>query len=151
MKREAVTTVLIFVWALMFAQLVRAATIAEFMGAYDPKLIYFAACSAVLGGWIRTILSLQNDSRVVWDKLAEAAWDTGKALVAGMVAFFIIQALRSAGYLVPTEVRFGAVVAAGWSRMAAVDWIATVLKDWVSAKFKQLGDVPIEKTPKDKP
>lgn len=151
MKREAVTTLLIFVWTLMFTQLVRASSVAQFVGPYDPELIYFAAGSAVMGGWIRTILSLQNDSRVVKDKLSEAAWDTGKALVAGMTAFFIVQALRSSGYMIPIEVRFGAVVAAGWSRMASVDWLATLAKGWVDAKFKQLGDAPIDKTPKDKP
>ncbi len=151
MNREAITTALIFVWTLLFTQLVRAATIAEFVGAYDYTLIYFAAGSAVLGGWIRTILSLQNDKRVVLDVLHEALWDTAKALIAGMTAFFMIQALRSSGYLIPSEVRFGAVVAAGWSRMAAVDWLVGLAKDFVSAKAKQLGDSPIDQKPKDKP
>lgn len=150
MNREATTTGLVFVWALLFSQAVKAATVAEFMGAYDRDLIYFAAGSAVLGGWIRTILSLQGDKRIVWQILPEALWDTAKALIAGMTAFFLIQALRSSGYLVPSEVRFGAVVAAGWSRMAAVDWIVGLAKDWMSAKAKQLSDAPIDK-PKDKP
>ena len=149
MKREAVTTFLIFLWALMFTQLVRAATIAEFMGAYDPKLLSFAAGSAVMGGWIRTILSLEDDNRIVREKLKEAVWDTGKALVAGMVAFFLIQALRSSGYLVPSEVRFGAVVAAGWARMASVDFLATAVKNFILAKFKQAEAAPLDKTPKD--
>ena len=151
MNREAITTPLIFIWALLFTQLVKAATVAEFMGAYDRDLIYFAAGSSVLGGWIRTILSLQGDTRIVWQILPEALWDTAKALIAGMAAFFMIQALRASGYLVPSEVRFGAVVAAGWSRMAAVDWIVNLVKDWVSAKAKQLGEAPINKTPEDKP
>ena len=150
MNREAITTSLIFVWTLLFAQAVKAATISEFMGAYDHDLIFFAAGSSILGGWIRTILSLQGETRIVWQILPEAVWDTVKALISGMTAFFLIQALRSSGYLVPSEVRFGAVVAAGWSRMAAVDWIVSLAKNWVSAKAKQLSDAPIEK-PKDLP
>ena len=150
MKREATTTALVFVWALLFTQLVKAATVAEFMGAYDNNLIYYAAGFALLGGLIRTIMSLQNDSRIVREKLAEAAWDSAKALIAGMFVFFLIQALRSAGYLVPVEVRFGAVVAAGWARMASVDWLVGMVKDYAAAKSKQLADAPIDK-PKEKP
>lgn len=142
--REASTTALIFIWALLFTGLVRAATVSEFMGAYDGNLIFFAAGFSLLGGFIRTIISLQNDSRIVRDKVVEAAWDAAKALIAGMVAFFLIQALRSSGYSVPSEVRFGAVVAAGWSRMAMVDWLAGFVKKWAETKSGQIND-------KDKP
>ena len=142
--REASTTALIFIWALMFSQLVRAATVSEFMGAYDGNLIFFAAGFSLLGGFIRTIISLQNDSRIVRDKAVEAAWDAAKALIAGMVMFFLIQALRSSGYPVPSEVRFGAVVAAGWSRMASVDWLASLVKRWAETKAGQINE-------KDKP
>ena len=145
MIREASTTALIFVWALLFSQLVRAATISEFMGAYDNNLIYFAAGFSVMGGFIRTIMSLQNDNRIVSAKVAEGVWDALKALIAGMAAFFLIQALRGSGYLVPSEVRFGAVVAAGWSRMAAVDWVVGLVKNWVEKKSAQLSDDPITK------
>ena len=145
MKREGMTAVLIFIWAMLFSQLVKAATLSEFMGGYDNNLIFFAAGFSVLGGFIRTIMSLQNDNRIVRDKVAEAVWDALKALIAGMAAFFLIQALRASGYLVPIEVRFGAVVAAGWSRMAAVDWVVGLLKNWVNKKADQLSDAPIDK------
>ena len=137
MKREALNTALIFVWALCFTQLVKAATLAEFLGPYDQELIIFAAGFALFGGALRTLLSLQGDRRIVWDKLSEAGWDAAKALIAGMAAFFAIQALRAAGYAVPIEVRFGAVVAAGWSRMHAVEWAAGLVKNLVAGKFGQ--------------
>ena len=145
MKREGVTAVLMFIWAMLFSQMVKAATLSEFMGGYDNSLIYYAAGFSVMGGFIRTIMSLQNDNRIVTAKLSEAAWDALKALIAGMAAFFLIQALRSSGYLVPIEVRFGAVVAAGWSRMAAVDWVVGLVKNWVEKKSAQLSDDPITK------
>ena len=148
MKREGSTAALIFLWALLFSQLVKAATVKEFMGAYDESLIFFAAGFSLMGGFIRTIMSLQNDNRIVSEQLKEAAWDAAKALIAGMAAFFLIQALRGSGYLVPSEVRFGAVVAAGWSRMAAVDWFAGLVKNWFEKKADQLSQEPINK---DKP
>ena len=138
MKREALTTALIFVWALFFTHLVRAATLAEFMGPYDPQLIYWAAGLSLAGGWVRTIMSLQGDDRIVREKFKESMWDTLKALIAGLFVFFIIQALRSAGYAIPNEVRFGAVVAAGWSRMAMVYWISDLVKNWVGAKVPSI-------------
>lgn len=150
MNREVTSTTLIFLWAVLFSQCVKAATISDFMGTYDQDLILFAAGSSILGGWIRTIMSLQEDKRIVWQILPEAVWDTAKALIAGMFAFFLIQALRSSGYVVPSEVRFGAVVAAGWSRMAAVDWIVNLLKIWVEARSSQIKSTIYNDKPKDK-
>lgn len=142
MKREATTTALVFLWALMFSQLVKAVTMNEFVGNYDGNLVIFAAGFSFLGGFIRTILNLQSDNRIVRDKVVEAGWDAGKALVAGMVAFFLIQAIRSSGYAVPSEVRFGAIVAAGWSRMAMIDWLASLIKQWVESKVNKENDKP---------
>lgn len=138
MKREGITAVLIFIWALFFTRLAQAATLTEFLGPYDPSLIFWAAGLSVIGGWLRTIVSLQGDDRVVIEKLQESVWDTLKALVAGLFTFFVIQAIRSSGYLVPVEVRFGAVVAAGWSRLAAIYWIGDTAKAWVSAKVPSI-------------
>ena len=148
MKRETVTTALIFCWSLAFAHIVRAATLSEFIGTYDKELIFFAAAAAVLGGWIRTILSLQSDARVVRQIFAEAAWDTIKALLAGMFVFGLIQALRAAGYAIPSEVRFGAVVVAGWSRWAAVEWLTGLAKNYVAAKAVQASDAPLKQEEK---
>ena len=149
MNRDALTTVLIFIWALLFTHLVRAATLAEFMGEYDTSLIYWAAGLSILGGWLRTILSLQGDSRVIREKFTEWLWDTFKALISGMFAFFVIQAVRSLGYAVPNELRFGAVVAAGWGGMAFVYWCRDLFTNWVSSKVLGIS-IEIPKT-KDKP
>ena len=45
MKREGVTAVLIFIWAMLFTEMVKAATLSEFMGGYDNNLIYFASAT----------------------------------------------------------------------------------------------------------
>lgn len=138
MKREALTTALIFIWALLFTHLVRAATIAEFVGPYDPSLIYWAAGFSVLGGLLRTILSLQGDGRVIVEKAKEWVWNIVNGFIAGMVAFFGVQAMRSMGYAVPIELRFGAVVAAGWGGIAALVWMRETAKTWVGSKVPSI-------------
>lgn len=138
MKREVLTTALIFMWSLLFTHLVRATTLTEFMGAYDPGLALWAASLSIVGGWLRTIVSLQSDNRVIVEKVKEWLWDTLKALIGGMFAFFVIQAIRSSGYAVPSEVRFGAVVAAGWGGMNFVYWARDVFKAWVNAKTNSI-------------
>ena len=150
MRRDLPITILLFFWLMLVSKLAQAATLTEFMGPYDPGLIWWAAGLSVVGGWLRTIMSLQGDSRYVIEKFQESLWDTLKALVAGMATFFAIQAIRSTGYTIPSEVRFGAVVAAGWSRMAAVYLITDAIKALVSSKIPPSIYVDGKK-PEDKP
>ncbi len=134
MNRAFLIGVLITVWTMLFTHTVRAATLSEFMGAYDTQLLQWAAVTALLGGGLRTIFSLQSDQRIVREISVEATWDALKALTAGLLAFILVQALRSYGWAIPTEVRFAAVLVAGWSRLATVDW----LRDWLKARRKQV-------------
>jgi len=134
MNRDAITTFLLGVWALMFTHTVKAATLNEFLGSYDAQLIQWAAGTALLGGILRTILSLQSDKRIVNHILIEALWDMLKALVAGMLAFVLIQALRASGYAIPSEVRFAAILVAGAARMSAIDWMKEALMTWLDHK-----------------
>ena len=150
MTRHRFVVVLMFLWALLFVRTVRAATLSEFMGTYDSQLLHWAAATALLGGLIRTILSLESDKRVITDIAKTAAWDAAKALIAGMLAFFVIQAVRSSGIAVPSEIRFTAVLAAGWSRIAALDWIFNAGLEWLNARKTQLVNKPADETPKDK-
>ena len=149
MKRDLPITFLLCVWLMLISKLAQAATLTEFMGPYDPQLVFWAAGLSVVGGWSRTIMSLQGDDRIIIEKFEESMWDTLKALVAGLFTFFVIQAIRSTGYLIPNEVRFGAIVAAGWSRMASVYWISGLAKAWVSSKVPSI--YVDGKKPEDKP
>lgn len=133
MSRAVFITVLVALWAMVFSHTVRAATLAEFMGGYDGQLLQWAAVTSLLGGGLRTIFSLQSDIRIVREISIEASWDALKALVAGLLAFILIQALRSSGWAIPSEVRFAAVLVAGWSRLATLD----LLRDWLKSKRKQ--------------
>ena len=144
MTRHRIVTALMVVWALLFVRTVRAATMSEFLGGYDNQLLQWAAATALLGGMIRTILSLESDSRVVRDIATTAMWDAGKALVAGMLAFVVIQAIRSAGVLVPSEIRFTAVLVAGWCRMAAFDWMLNAGREWLDARKAQVVANPLD-------
>ena len=149
MNRHRVVTVLLFVWAVLFVRTVQAATLAEFMGGYDHQLLQWAAATALLGGIIRTILSLESDKRVITDIAKTAAWDAAKALIAGMLAFIVIQAIRSSGVIIPSEIRFAAVLVAGWSRIAALDWIFNAGVEWIDARKTQLVNRPANE--KEKP
>lgn len=148
MKHEKLVIVALAVWAMCFAHVIRAATIMEFMGPYEPELLKWAAITALLGGVLRTIFSLQADGRVIRQILPEAAWDAGKALVAGLLMFWVIQALRSYGWPIPSEVRFGAVLAAGILRFTAVFWLAQAGKEWAEARKAQIVNKPVNE-PKD--
>lgn len=148
MSRHRLVVALLFLWALCFVSTVRAATLAEFMGAYDSQLLQWAAATAVLGGMIRTILSLESDRRVIVDIAKTAAWDAAKALIAGMAVFFAIQAVGSSGISIPSEIRFTAVLAAGWSRIAALDWLLNAGLEYFNARKAQVVNKALE--PKDK-
>lgn len=151
---EKLTLLLLALWALCFASAVKAATVQDFMGNYDQSLTYWAAVSAVLGGMLRTIFSLQSDARTLWVIWPEALWDVAKALVAGLLAFFVIQALRSSGYLVPPEVRFAAVLVAGIMRFAAIFWMkdlgTKLLNAWAARAMPKILD-DLATKPKDTP
>lgn len=147
MNRHSVVVLLTGAWLFSFAKVVKAATLAEFMGGYDSQLIQWAAATALLGGMIRTILSLESDTRVVKDILKTAVWDAGKALFAGLLAFIAVQALRSLGVAIPSEVRFTAVLIAGWQRMATVSWIFNIAKMIAEGAIAKATATPPKDTP----
>ena len=150
MTRHQVVIALMVFWALMFVRTVRAATLHEFMGDYDQMLLQWAAASAMLGGGIRTILSLESDKRAVRDIASTAMWDAAKSLVAGMAAFILIQSLRSGGMMIPSEIRFTAVLVAGWARMAAFEWMLDTGKEWLEARKTQIVSKPLDKQAEEK-
>ena len=150
MSRHRTTLALLFAWCLVVVKTVQATTLGEFVGPYEGQLLCWAAITALLGGVIRTILSLESDKRVIRDIAREAAWDAFKSLIAGMLAFFLIQALRSSGWQIPSEVRFAAVMAAGWQRIAAVDLIKGAVLGWLDARKVQVIDKPAQ-GPKETP
>lgn len=147
MSRHRFVVFLMVVWAMLFVRTVRAATLSEFMGGYESELLQWAAATALLGGMIRTILSLESDKRVVKDITKTAIWDAAKALIAGLMAFIVIQAVRSGGVLVPSEIRFTAVLVAGWCRMAAFDWLMNAGRDWMDARKAQFVGKPAAEAP----
>lgn len=149
MKHERFTLVVFTIWALLFAKMVRAVTLNEFMGPYEQDLVLWAAAFALMGGLFRTIFSLQSRQLVI-GILPEALWDAAKAVASGLLVFWVIQAMRSSGWLVPTEVRFGAVVAAGALRFTAVFWLMDAAKEWLEARKAQVINKPANE-PKDAP
>jgi hypothetical protein len=150
MNRHRTSLALLFLWAVLLAHAAQATTMGDFVGPYEWQLLQWAAITALLGGMIRTILSLESDKRVIRDIAREAAWDAFKSLTAGMIAFLLIQAMRSSGWNIPPEVRFAAVMAAGWQRIAAIDWMRGAVHGWLDARKAQVTQTPMN-APKDAP
>ena len=148
MKHDRLVIFLLAIWAAVFAQTVRAATLSEFMGVYDWQSLQWAAGLALLGGSLRTILSLQSRA-IIWNLAIEAAWDALKALFAGLLTFLVLEAVRSAGPAVPSEARFLAVLVAGIFRMDTIYWLRDAGADWLAARRAQLVAKPIDDKPKD--
>lgn len=146
-NRHTAVVCLMALWALAFTKVVRAATLTEFMGGYDTQLLQWAAATAVLGGMIRTILSLESDTRVVKDIAKTAMVDAFKALIAGLFVFLVVQMVRSVGYAIPAEVRFTGVLIAGWARMAIVFWVVDGLKEIVESLKAKYLNAPSKENP----
>jgi hypothetical protein len=146
-NRHGVMVCLMGLWMFSFAKVVKAATLSEFMGAYDSQLLQWAAATALLGGMIRTILSLESDTRVIKDIAKTAASDAFKALVAGLFMFLAVQMLRSLGYAIPSEVRFTAVLIAGWQRMAALTWCFNFMLEIVESLKSRFINAPPKENP----
>ena len=142
--RHHVVLGLMTLWVLSFAHVVRAATLNEFMGGYDHQLLQWAAATALLGGVARTTLSLESDRRVIRDIAATALWDAFKSLFVGMLAFIVIQAIRSSGVSVPNEIRFAAVLVAGWGRMAVFEAMKKAGIEWFEARKAQIVAKPLD-------
>lgn len=146
-NRHGVMVCLMGLWMFSFAKVVKAATLSEFMGAYDSQLLQWAAATALLGGMIRTILSLESDTRVIKDIAKTAASDAFKALIAGLFMFLGVQMLRSLGWAIPSEVRFTAVLIAGWQRMAALTWCFNFMLEIVESLKARFINVPPKEIP----
>ena len=149
MKHERLTVLMFGAWLLLFAKMVQAVTLNEFMGPYEQDLVLWAASFALMGGIFRTIFSLQG-RQIVWAIVPESLWDAAKAVVSGLLVFWCIQALRASGWLVPTEVRFGSVVAAGALRFTAIFWLMAAAREWLDARKAQIVNKAINE-PKDTP
>lgn len=151
MKRERVAIILLAFWAFGFAQIVRAATLNEFMGTYDWQSLRWAAGLAFMGGALRTIFSLQSDTRIVKDIAKEALWDSGKAIVAGLASYVALEFYRSVGGDLPDEVRFTAVLVAGIFRMDTIFWLRDLGKEKLAAFRGAVITKPIESPKKEDP
>ena len=150
MKNQTYRSIALAVWCMVFVRAVHATTVAEFLGPYDSDLTGWALVFSLLGGGIRTILSWQGNSCAVRSLAREAAWDALKASVAGMAAFFLIQALRGSGWAIPVEMRVGLILLAGWHRLSALGWMQKFIIERINAYSGKQDSKPLD-PPKETP
>ena len=129
-RRRTVSNLLLFVWLAVFIELQRnVATAAnksfkDEVLAYDVQSLLLAALMALFGGTLRTIFTLAADNKVVTNMVKESWKDILVAIVAGFLVYITIEAIRAMNvFPIPSEVRFAAIVFAGWSRLSFFGWL----------------------------
>jgi len=146
-SRRYTANLLFLFWVWGVAHLAHSATFKEEMLSYDVESLMWAALMALFGGTLRTIFTLAAEKRVLSSLLYETWKDGLVAIVAGALMYITIEALRATGWIpVPSEVRFAAIVFAGWSRLSFFGWlhnlgvnVTTGINDVVFARIKALG------------
>jgi hypothetical protein len=91
---------------------------------YDVESLMWAVIMSLLGGGLRTIFTLATDDKLVLSFGRETVKDGIVATIAGMLAYIVMEALRSFKALpISSEIRFAVIVFAGWSRMSFFGWL----------------------------
>jgi hypothetical protein len=140
MKRKTAAHVLFWAWTWAFTH-VAAATSSFSMDVrgYDLESLMWAAVMSLFGGALRTIFTLATDTAVVQSVAKESSKDAVVAIIAGVIAYIGVEAVRASGWLpVPSELRFAVIVFAGWSRLSFFGWlnkIGSQITDAVATKI----------------
>lgn len=105
-------------WLTAFAAVAQSRFSQDVRG-YDIESLFWAALMSLFGGALRTIFTLASDTAVVQSIVREVFKDAIIAIIAGIVTYIAIEAVRAAGWLpMPSALRFACIVFAGWSRMS---------------------------------
>jgi hypothetical protein len=101
----------------------------------------WAVVMSLMGGALRTIFTLATDATVVLSFGREMLKDGVVAMIAGALAYIVLEAAR-AFHLMPlaSEVRFAVIVFAGWSRLSFFGWLnqlGTRVTEAVEARVAQ--------------
>lgn len=108
----------------MWPVAVQAESLAADIRSYDIESLMWAVVMALMGGALRTIFTLATDATVVLSFGREILKDAVVAMIAGVLAFIVLQAANSFTFAsVPSEVRFAVIVFAGWSRLSFFGWL----------------------------
>jgi hypothetical protein len=127
-RRRTLGNVLFLAWLALFLQMQASiASTSSFKDeilSYDVQSLLLAALMALFGGTLRTIFTLAADNRVVTSMVRESWKDILVAIVAGFLVYITIEAIRAMNiFPIPSEVRFAAIVFAGWSRLSFFGWL----------------------------
>ncbi len=135
MKHRALVHVLLLIWGLCASRLVYATTFAHEVRDWDYVSLLTAAVAGLCGGALRTIFTLANDNRAVFDILKEARKDMIVSFLAGGFAYFLMIMIESKWPgTVTREIRFVGVLAAGWTRAAIFTQAAKLVRAKVDGK-----------------
>lgn len=128
-RRRALGNALFLCWLALFVQMQFSiaadapSSLKDEVMRYDVQSLLLAAMMALFGGTLRTIFTLAADNKVVVSMIRESWKDILVAIVSGFLVYITIEAIRAMGFPIPSEVRFAAIVFAGWSRMSFFGWL----------------------------
>lgn len=145
MKHRALVNVLLLLWGLCASRLVYATTFAHEVLNWDYVSLLTAGVAGLCGGALRTIFTLANDNRAVFDILKEARKDLVVSCMAGGAAYLMMIAIESKWPgTITREIRFVGVMAAGWARSAIFVQAARLARAKVDGKTREFrgGDDP---------
>jgi hypothetical protein len=127
MKRRALFETLALAAVLVAIPLVVIAAESSFandIAEYDLHSLLWAMVMSLLGGALRTIFTLATDNRVVRSFWVETVKDSVVAIIAGILAYVVLEAFKAFKVLpVAGDVRLAIILFAGWSRMSFFGWL----------------------------
>ncbi len=148
MKHRALVHVLLLLWGLCASRLVYATTFAHEVRDLDYMSLLTAGVAGLCGGALRTIFTLANDNRAVFDILKEARKDMIVSCLAGGAAYLFMIAIESKWPgTVTREIRFVGVMAAGWTRAAIFTQAARLVRAKVDGKAKEYRNANFDDEP----
>lgn len=138
-------------WLLCYAGLAMATpSFAQDIRTLDFESIMWAGAAGVLGGALRTILTLASERKAVYNIPLEALKDLIVALIAGLVAYIALQGVGSVMTTywtispIPKDLRLLIIVGAGWARMGFFGRLDRLTQAAINRAEKQIhgGDEP---------
>ena len=138
MSRKEWVTAAFGLYILMFAGVVQAREFFELVLGYDGASLMSAFLVALIGGLVRTTITLVTPGTPIWSVFKESWRDLAVALMAGGVAHLVIEAVRvdlwsSIGE--PTRLLF--VFAAGAFGFRTFAWFADTAAKMAAAATKR--------------
>jgi hypothetical protein len=136
---------LVPLWLVCYAGLAMAApSFAQDMKTLDVESVVWAGAAGMLGGALRTILTLASTRSAVYNIAQEAFKDMVVALLAGLAAYVVVQGTGAVMTTywsmspIPRDLRLLVIIGAGWTRLGFFGRLDRLTKSAISRVERQI-------------